>query len=98
MVCVCLMVCEARYLMCVRLCACVCGAEQKLFPPPWLCYMKYTYSMYQRCYTKEVSLRLHLCTSVCVYVCVAALLSMPKAVSADVLLCRLMADYDIKCL
>lgn len=31
-------------------------------------------------------------------VCVGILLYVPKAVSADALLCRLMADYDIKCL
>lgn len=44
--------------------------------------------MYQRCCTEGAYV--HVC--VCVHVCCS------EAVSADVLLCRLMADYDIKCL
>lgn len=32
------------------------------------------------------------------HVCLCAAILPSKAVSADVLLCRLMADYDIKCL
>lgn len=71
-------------------------AEQGLFPPLWLCYIKYTYSMYQRYNTKGV--RLCICVWACVFMRVAILPSVPKAVSADVLLYRLMADYDIKCL
>lgn len=83
MVCVCLMACEARYLMCV--CLCVSTSVAVL-------HKIYTRSV------PEMSWCVNLCMSRCVYVYMCVAILPFKAVSADVLLCRLMADYDIKCL